>query len=711
MFKKLSLVYTFSSEAMLNILCCVLRGSPDLSIASERFSQMSRLDVDGEANLTHRSHEQASLSQHHFGVMSAILEDASSCCSLSQHSLSLSSNYHLTQVHDEEHSSGLENHDEWQKEREEPIDTDSNRTGNACGLNNSVPVCSFQKLLETDLGVASSSTVPSSSGTVLSQPDAVLGSTDTAEIQIKHITLDQKQDPTCTSTKKSHLRSFESREKPQSGSSSMLSQRTSADTTSMSVSSRLSAISNITVRSRSKQTDDTIDLSFRQLQLHTDSALPAPEGGKQPENKNTPIGQNITPASEGGVYMAGPQRTLWSSGSHQATDGSFLTSQPVFQSTPAVLLGRGAPAPGKLSPVYSHQDTVAVSTQNSSPKPADIPALTLSTTSHQSIAGITLATSLHPPEAQRESHVQHSQEASSSRLDVPIVSCDDTPLNKPALATLLPTSDQQLKDRELTLSAGRVHCLPSLSYVQKVDAWKANQSTSSSFYDSLSLQGFNGVSLKRKEQDSLSEAIQQQSQHYPNKTSSVYSANNSTPPTQTGSGVPSCADVEEAGRAVGCTSPSPFTHSHSQSSLGTVITPIQQEELHQNPHVCTDTILPGFNTTAAESSPSGTSNQRPADGSETGPLKAPTLLIVDHYSLNTNMVSSFPGGCHVEERFQASLGASSVVSLEVDNYAPYWTSRPGSPPRTTEFNIEDRIPVSKSKLKFLNILRKILFII
>ncbi|XP_060781726.1 centrosome-associated protein ALMS1 isoform X2 [Neoarius graeffei] len=698
-----------------------LKGSPDLSIASERCSQTSRLGVDGESNLAHRSHEQASLSQHPLGVTSAILEDASSYSSLSQHSLSPSSNYQATQIPDEECSTGLENNDERQKKEGEQIDADLDRGGTVCGLNSSVPLRSFQKLLETDLGVASSSAVPSSAETVLSQTNAVLSSSNTPESQIKHSALAQQQDPACTSTKEPLFRPSERREQPQGGSSSSLSQRMTMGRGDVSLSSSLSAISNITVRSTSKQTNNTTDLSFRQLQLRSDSSLSAPRGRNQTENKNIPTGQNITPASEGGVYMAGLPRALWSSGSHQAACGSFLTSQPVFQSTPAVLLGRGGPAPAKLSPVYSHQNTVASSTQNGSLKPDDIPAFSLSTTSQRSIAGVALAMSLDPSEAHTESCLQHelppSQEAPSPGLDVPVSVHEDTPHDQPPLATLLPTSDQLLKDQEPRLSAGRVHSLPSLSYVQKVDAWKANQSSSRIFYDKLSPQGFDGVFPQRKEQDSVSEAIKQQSQQHPNQTSSVFSAKNNTPPTQTSSDVPSRADVEDAGGAVGSTSPSPFPHSHSHSSLGTLITPIQQDELQQNqlPLVHTDVISLGFSSTAAESSPysSGTNDQSQADYSGTGPLKSPALLGVDQSSgvnLNTNMASSFPNGCHGEQSFQASLGAaSSVVSLEVDNYAPYWTSRPGSPSCLPEFNIEDRIPlylhnlgIDQSPSKILN---------
>lgn len=689
-------IYTFRIEGMLNLLCCVLRGSPDLSIASER------------SNLTHRSHEQASLSQHPLGAMSAILEDASSCCSLSQHSLSPSRNDQATHIHDEEHSSGLENSNEWQKEGKEQVDADLDRGGIACGLSSSIPVRSFQKLLETDLGVASNSAIPSSSESVPSQTVDSFSSTDTGKFQRKHSGLAQNQDSTCIFTKEPQSRPSECRKQPQGGSSSLSSQRMTTGSDSMTLSSRLSAISNITVRSTSRQTYYTTELP--QLQIQRDSSLSAPGARIQTENNNTPIGWNITPANEGGVYIAGLQRALWSSGSQQAADGSFLTSHPVFQSTPAVLLGKGPSAAARLSPVYSDYNNAAMSTQSISPKQGEIPELSLSITSHQSTAGVTLATYLDPAEAHGVSHLQrkitHSQEAPFLNLDVPVIVCKETTLEQPTSATPLPTSDQQPNDQEPRLSSGRVHSLPSLSYAEKIDAWKASQSSCRSFHDNLSLQGFDGVSSNGREQGSVAEAVNLQQL---NRTSSVASAKTSTPSTQTGSGVPTSADVEEVGGAVRSTSPSPFTHSHSHSSLGTIITPIQQEELPRNknhlPLVCTDAISPGINSTTVESSlfSDDTNDQKPADDSRTGPVKTPALHCMDQYNgvnLNTNMsnmVSTFPSGLHAEQSFQASLGASSVVSLEVDNYAPYWTSRSGSPPHATEFNIEDRIPVSKNK--------------
>ncbi|KAM9477324.1 uncharacterized protein alms1 isoform 2-T2 [Clarias gariepinus] len=616
-----------------------LRGSPDLSTAFERCPQMSRLNVEGESNLTYRSYEQASLSQHPLGMMSAIFEDASSCCSLSQHSLSQSNNCQATQIH-EEPSSGPENNDEWKNEGEGKNAIDSDGRPTVYSLN-------------SDFGVTRNSPVKSSSETVFSQRDAVLSSPDIPEGRIKQSDLAHEQNPACTSTKESQVRPCENREQPQGVSSSLSSQRRTMGG-DVSVSSRLSAVSNITVRSKSKQVDDISDLP---LKLHSDSSLSAPGGRNQTQNKTCPVGQNFTPVSEGGVFVAGLQRALWSLGSQPAADGSFLTSKPVFQSTPAVLLGREAQTSAKLSP-----------------------------------------------------------EASSPRSDMPVIGRNDAPLDQPTLPTLLSTSDQQLKDQESRLSTGRVHSLPSLSYVQKVDAWNTNQRSSRSFYNNLSLQGFNFVP-QRKEQESVSVTVKQQSQQPPKNSFPVFNANNSTPTVQTGSGVPSCADVEEGGFAVRSTSPSPFTHSHSHSSLGTVLIPAQQDKLQLNQNqLPLDVISPGINSTAAELSLSlsGTSDHRPVGDSGTGGAKT-ALRSEDQYSdmnLNTNRsnrVSCFPDRFHGEQSFQASLGASSVVSLEVDNYAPYWTSRPGSPPHPPEFNIEDRIPIylqnlgiSQSPSKILN---------
>ncbi|MGH0183858.1 UNVERIFIED_CONTAM: hypothetical protein FKN15_022040 [Acipenser sinensis] len=40
-----------------------------------------------------------------------------------------------------------------------------------------------------------------------------------------------------------------------------------------------------------------------------------------------------------------------------------------------------------------------------------------------------------------------------------------------------------------------------------------------------------------------------------------------------------------------------------------------------------------------------------------------------------------------------AVSAFSPSSLEVDNYAPYWATNPTSPAKSTELNIEERIPV------------------
>ncbi len=119
------------------------------------------------------------------------------------------------------------------------------------------------------------------------------------------------------------------------------------------------------------------------------------------------------------------------------------------------------------------------------------------------------------------------------------------------------------------LALGRVHSLPSLSYLQKVDAWKANQSSSRSFYDNLALHGFDGVSPKKKAQDVVSEAFNHMLSR---DTSQIFGANPSSQMTQplssshSGSGSPRRVDVVGTGACRGQASESPVNRSHSHSS-------------------------------------------------------------------------------------------------------------------------------------------------
>ncbi|XP_062852137.1 centrosome-associated protein ALMS1 isoform X3 [Trichomycterus rosablanca] len=637
-----------------------LRGSPDLSVFLERCPRMSHLDVDTESNHPDRSLEQASLSQHPLGVTTAILEDVSSCCSLSQHSLSPNSDYQASWVHEKKFG----------KKYEKLLDGEFGDS-----------VSKLQKYV----GVASSDEVTLVSKNAFSQTGAAPVALNTPEEQSKHCNPTCKDDSDFRAAEKLQVRLSGGRKQPQGGCSSSVSHRKTMGSVETSLSSRMSAISNITVRFARMQPDETTDFRHRQLELQSDAAISTLGSINQIENKIPSSAQYVSSAS---LCEPGLTRAPKNSARHPTADGFFLTSQPVSQSTPAVLFGRGAPVLTELTPIYSQQNTEATSAIN------QIPALDLSNTNPLTIPDVSHATSLDPAETQKVSNIysekQLNQEASSPKIYVLALTREDAsfePHTQSIGSTSQSTSDRELSNQELMLSSRRVHSLPSLSSLQKVDAWKASQSSSRSFHD-LALQGFAGVSPKRKAQDSASETVNiilsPQSLENPSRAVNVSGLRH--------------RNMAEAGGVVQPTPASPLTHSHSHLSLGTVIVPVQQDDTQidlQLPPVRSLAITQGNNSTAAESS-----DERMADRSKTNPVKTPSLIGLGHFGdlpTNPSMISSLPsfkGSCYGEQSFHESVGAaSSVVSLEVDNYAPYWTSRPSSPQRSFELNIEDRIPL------------------
>ncbi|KAL7890144.1 hypothetical protein AOLI_G00024020 [Acnodon oligacanthus] len=690
-----------------------LRGYPDLSIASGRFLNMSHQDV--ESRFPNPAHEQGSLTQHRLGVTAAISEGGSSCCSLSQHSISPGSHYQATQVHDEEQGSGQNKNLERQMEGKEQADADSDTGKAAVGAysDDGAPARPLLEHQEKDVGVASSSVVSSAPETALSQTEAVLIQPHSIQNQSKHI------DHTCMSAEEPKSRPSGSREQPQGGSSSSSSQRNTTGNVGVSLSSQVPTTSDITVRSSNIQVDHTADPAHRQFLSNgnSDATVSAPGHTSKSGTKGTSSVFCVTPASGASTYVPGLQRVLWGSGSQTAADGSFLTSQPLSQSTPAMLLNRAAPAVTKLSPLYSHQETMAtmaMSIQSSSSKAGQIPPLDLSTRDIQRVPRVPHGTSLDLAEAHTESHVPPFQhdipdncEHPSTGLYVPDSASEDTSPYPPNSDALPSSSDKKSKDQDSMLSAGRVRSLPTLSYLQKVGAWKANQSSIRSFSDNLGLQGFNSIPLKRTAQDSVSDGqslmLTQQSPQCNNGTPSEFDTNTSvqgsqpvvTVSPQPGSGSSRHEDVVGAGQAGAPSSASPLVHSHSHSSLSTVVTSIQRDGVQHNtqlplsPHIHKSPVL------SREAS-----EQNLADHPEAVPVQPSALLSLGQFSdvsSNRNVFSALSaseGSWHGEQSLLASVGAaSSVVSLEVDNYAPYWTSRPGSPPHSYEISIEDRIPL------------------
>ncbi|CAB1423160.1 unnamed protein product [Pleuronectes platessa] len=239
--------------------------------------------------------------------------------------------------------------------------------------------------------------------------------------------------------------------------------------------------------------------------------------------------------------------------------------------------------------------------------------------------------------------------------------------------------------------SAKVQSLPSLNYIQKVDAWRTNQSSgNTSLFDSLALQGFSGVSPKKKAYEAVSDSLnrilseQVRSLQQPPVSSALNESD-----TQKSSAAPSGSssprrgeavgsapsDNDNTGSAVGPSSP-PFGRSQSHSSISTVVMSAQKEKNETQ-----DDVHHHLHQPSASAQPSPLVN-----------LGQFSDVSVDRDFTLSSSQDSYNSGV----KQGTSIGASSVTSLEVDNYAPYWTSKlPSTPPlpEPREFNIEDRIPL------------------
>ncbi|CDQ94088.1 unnamed protein product [Oncorhynchus mykiss] len=405
-------------------------------------------------------------------------------------------------------------------------------------------------------------------------------------------------------------------------------------------SSRMSEISNITIRSLNSQPDESSNASRRQLCSELERSLDSEPGAETQGGLRASVlgpGAGVGPQFSAGfsVERGHRERDLWSSGNQTGTepDVSFLSllPQPVSQSTPGVFLHAPVRSSTKLS------------------------ALTF--------------------------NMEVSQRSSGSRV-----------------------SPQPAEP-----SGRSHHSLPSLNYLQKVDAWKANQSSNKmSFYDNLSLQGFSGVSPKQKAYDAVSDSLTRMltQPQLGNQTLSMCESGPSSPSRgeAAGSGLPEREDT--AGPVGG---PSPMGRSQSHSSLNTVVTSIQRAQ-HAQTHTDQDSSQTQPEEERATGQPRELERSRGGSGSDRvqsgggpeQPSGAPTepspfisLGRFNNVSSKRDVLSSSRDSDHSGQNFEVPVRAasSSVVSLEVDNYAPYWSSKPSSPHRERELNIDERIPM------------------
>lgn len=238
--------------------------------------------------------------------------------------------------------------------------------------------------------------------------------------------------------------------------------------------------------------------------------------------------------------------------------------------------------------------------------------------------------------------------------------------------------DQQEEDG----ASSQVQSLPTVSFKQKVDAWRANQGSASvSLFDTLALQGFSGVSPKQRAFDAVSDTLNEILSQKLNSLKPSPAAEHGAPVWRgeaVGSAPEEGEDVEreevEEERIGSAPGPSASTHHGSQSRMD----PDQQGE--------------------APADPQGDAHQQQSDP-WARPLVPLTLDQFSDVSPDPDSTLSFSQGSRA--KLDTSAGASSAPSLDVDNYAPYWTSAASTPPprpRPRDVNIEERIPV-RSELR------------
>ncbi|XP_058651887.1 uncharacterized protein alms1 isoform X3 [Onychostoma macrolepis] len=645
-----------------------LRGFPDFSVMTERCPRTSNVAVTDDSHLQNTILDQAALSQHPLELPTA-LSGEKSCCSLSQHSLSPG-----------DHCKGLEDQGSVSYGAEDKIirhmEGEEQTTSQQLSEGMSAQLLFESREEDVIVAVSDSSAISSTS-----EPASLHQNTDKSQL-----------DPSMNLQK--------GREQPQGGSLSLSSSfQKAAD------------VSNITFRDSRMLLHQTADhLHDQLLSAGQRGSISAPASRHHSGNKSSHSGLCVTPAGEGVMHVPDLQRVLWSSSHLTAADGSFLSSQPVSQSTPALPLMGPPPALTKLSLIHSKQEAVAsaaTSSQNNHSKTGLIPSLDLSDQHSSPIHSQTTATVPSGPSETAQT-MSHAHPISNEQVPPPV-------FNPPASDT--PHSDTQhfysgaeMKDQVPHLALGRVHSLPSLSYLQKVDAWKANQSSSRSFYDNLALHRFDGVSPKKRAQDVVSEAVNHMLSR---DTCLTFGANPSSQMTQlassshSGSDSTRRVDVVGTGACRAQASESPVNRSHSHSSLSSVVTSIQRDTGPHNqqvPVAQSYNIIPATRSLDYQSSfvsgGRGEGKNSSAPHMDKSSVKMSPLLSLGRFSdvsssLNmSSTLTSSQSSCHGEKSMRASVGAaSSVVSLEVDYYAPYWTSRPASPPHTRELNIEDRIPL------------------
>ncbi|KAK5857755.1 hypothetical protein PBY51_010977 [Eleginops maclovinus] len=624
-----------------------LRPFPDLSMASERFY------VPPQDRTTQAS-ERGSLSQFPLAQATILSEEGvSSCCSLSQHSLSPGDEGRqeekdhspATATNDRQGVLSSEDSDSREKDSEtqtEPPDTQVREAAqdDIFFLSKDVPAQHLLELLQKDMGMQSSSS------------SAVSSSCETSVKVATSFAEDSKNAQVC---KPGFEQSMVKREGPPGEASVPQQQSKQPDRDLFPDQSQTLSYEecNITMGLRSTKPDVSSEELHRELLSEVERRSSRENESKNQQRKSsTPPVISLTPfpsgTSEvkpsafkshfGGLQLTGPfsagferghrEQDLWLSGNHTGIDGSYLGFIPQSQSTPGVFKAPSKSSVkaklGLVSAIESNKENSSQSNTGISPQPA-VPAT-------------------DPPETTNQSQ----EEATSAE----------------------------------------VQSLPSLNYMQKVDAWRANQSSGkAALFQSLALQRFSSPSPKQKAYETVSEPL---NRSLSQQAGSLQPSAANQEVTQSSSKAPSGYSSPRRGEAVGSApsdkdnsatrpSASPFGRSQSHSSLSTVIMSAKKDQQSKRPA--------DNGNIEAHHQPSTTVQPPPRMS-----LSQFSDVSLDHDLTLSSSQESYNSGV----KLATSIGASSVVSLEVDNYAPYWTSKQSTPPpmaRQREIDIEERIPL------------------
>ncbi|KAL6106013.1 uncharacterized protein ACO6RY_07402 [Pungitius sinensis] len=581
-----------------------LRAYPDISVASERFHI-------GPQDGTTQASECGSLSQHPLAQVTVLSEGVSSCCSLSQHSLSLNDSRREETVHsppiattDRQGEPSRDDARSREKDIETLTDPLDKKEDETLFLRKDILAQRLLELLEKDLGM------PSSSSSAFSS---------TSQTSVKAASSEESQSPrVCkAATDQSMVR----REGPPGEASLPQQQIQQPDKdlpphTSQTLSSE---ISNITMGSRSTLPDESSDLLHRELLSEVERRSSRVAGSKNQQQRSpTSTGQSLTPyptgriegkpsvtrTNVGGAFSAGVEEApreqdLWFKGNQTGVDGSYLGYLPQSQSTPGVFK---APPKSSVKAKLVQLSAIESDKDNSS----------LSTT------GISLQPDVPMAEVHPSDKANQSQEEASS---------------------------------------AEVQSLPSLNYMQKVDAWRADHSSGS---------------LKRPP---VSSSVD------PNVTQNSPTAPSGSP--RRGEAVGGAPSDKENSESTRRPSASAFDRSQCQSSANNPVTSVQKEPQKESP--------------AEEENRSIQDDAHHQQSATVQPWPRLSLGHFSDVSLDQHFtLSSSQDSYNSGVKLGPSVGASSVVSLEIDNYAPHWTSVPSTPPRPPRpqgFNIEERIPL------------------